>query len=331
MNFLKTLVLTTFFIIYYQISFADCGHCFTIAKIKIVYNNGNEEVSNFKFFRQYVLDNNEIEPRINQSIRKYFSSKTDTIQVVDSIYQIENIPAFIDKKSERNILFNKVKDIILMEWTSIGGAFELPSLPSNTIKRILESKSFLTETKIFHVHDEVYIYTDSKLSSDEFSFLIKESYNYAEPTSSVRIKIEDRKKNKYPNKLEINRGLKSHFSGLNKKIDSISNISINAEINEYFQIFKNDLKKYREYLELVHTYLNTKEIDYVQNFVFECIEKKHIKNILLDIINQDTNTERKTYELTNASYLFENGKVLNRKFDQILKNENVIVLIVSWD
>lgn len=332
MNSLKKIVLVFVFLFFYQTSFADCGHCFSIIKTRITYTNGTSETSNLKFFRQYVLDNNEIEPKANESIKNYFPKNKDSINLIDTIYQLENLPAFINKETIRAIALKDIKDIRLLEWTTIQGAGELPYLSSEVINSILNSDTLFINTKIFDVHDEIYMYTGTALSLEDFNVLIKESYNYAdlEPSIIHRLKI-DKRKNTYPGKTELNKAFAYYFKEINRKLSTISEIKINTEIDTYFQIYTTNLKKRRRYLECVLEYLNSSQTIKLEHFISITVENDFQKNSLLKEINSERTLIKNTIGLVKKLYMFKEEQMLNEEFYTLLKKENIIVLAVSWD
>ena len=105
------LAIILFFFI--QQLFADCPHCFTIVRVNIAYDNGTSEIAYMKFFRSYELDNNGVRPNENDNIRDYFPDKKDTIQIIDSIYEINDLPYFIDKDKTRKASLNIISGIFI--------------------------------------------------------------------------------------------------------------------------------------------------------------------------------------------------------------------------
>jgi hypothetical protein len=332
MNALKKILSVFLFLYFCQTSFADCGHCFSIIKVKIIYNNGNTEISNLKFFRQYVLDNNEIRPNENEPIKKYFPQNKDTIQLIDSIYQLKNLAAFINKENIRDIALKEIKNIYLLEWTTIQGAGELPYLSSESIERIINSDTLFINSKLFSVYDEQYIYTGTKLSLEDFNVLIEKSNNYddVEPSIIRRLKI-NRRKNIYPDKVELNKAFKYYFKEINKSICSTSEIKINKEIDEYFQIYSTNLKKKKRYLELVLEYLNTTVSNNLENFISVNVKGDYQKNSLIKEICKERDIIKTTIALVRKLYIFKEDHILNEEFYKVLKKENIIILIVGWD
>ncbi len=332
MNKIKNVILIFPFLLFSQISLADCGHCFSIIKVKIIYNNGEEEISHLKFFRQYILDNDEIAPQENEAIKRYFPKNHNSIQLIDSIYQIKNLPAFIDDKDERIITLQDVKDIYLLEYTSIQGAFELPHLSSESIERIIKSDTFHINTKIFSVHDEVYIYTGTKLSVENFNFLINESYNYSdlEPSILGGLNINYRK-NIYPDKAELNKAFNIYFEEIKKKICNTAEVKISPKIDEYFRIYNANLKTREEYLELVFDYLNTSKTIELKTFISCNVANDYHKNLLLQQIDKDPDIIKNTIGLVSSLFVFKEDHILSEEFYNVLKAEEIIVLPVSWD
>ena len=332
MKMIKKIFLIFLFLLFSQISFADCGHCFTIMKVQIIYNNGEKEISHLKFFRQYILDNNEIDPKENDAIKRYFPKNQDSIQLIDSIYQIKNLPVFIDKKDERIIRLKDVKDIYLLEWTSIQGAFELPHLSNEAIERILKSDTFYINTKIFSVHDEVYIYTGTKLSLENFNFLINESYNYSDiqPSILAGLNLESRK-NTYPDRRELNKAFNDYFEEINKTICTTSEVKISPKIDEYFRIYNTNLKNRKEYLELVYEYLNTSSTTNLENFISCTVSNNYHEKLLLQQIDKEDNIIKNTIDLVRKLHVFKEDHILSEEFYNVLKEEEIIILPVSWD
>jgi hypothetical protein len=332
MNRLKKILFILLFLSFCQTSLADCGHCFSVIKVKLIYNNGNIEITNLKFFRQYILDNNEIRPKINDDIKKYFPQKKDSIQLIETIYQLDNLPAFINKEDKRSISLKEVKNIYLLEWTKIQGTFELPNLSEKSIEKIINSDILYVNSKIFSVHDEIYIYTGTKLSLDEFNVLIKNSYNHSdiEPSIMRRLKI-DKQKNIYPENIELNNAFKYYFEEINRKLSTISKIKINKEIDGYFQVYSTNLKKRKLYLELVLEYYNTAKATKLKSFISTNIKRNNQKNSLLKEIDKKRGIIKNTIALVKKLYILKDDDILAEEFYKVLKNENIIILSNSWD
>ncbi|MEP0264363.1 hypothetical protein [Dokdonia sp.] len=335
MYIFKKAILILVFQLFYQLSIADCGHCFSIVKTKIIYTNGNIEISNLKFFGEYMIEDNYIKPKENESIKKYFT-KDSTVQLIDFIYQLENLPPFINRKDRKNVELKEIKDIYLLEWTTIHGAGELPYLSGESIERIINSDTLFVNTKIFGGYDEMYIYTGAKLSLEDFNVLIKESYNYAdlEPAAISRLKI-DKRKDIYPNEVELNKAFETYFKEINRSICISSEIKINKEIDEYFQNYMVSLEKKKRYLELVLEYLNTKMTNDLEDFILTHVKGDYYKNVLLKEIHKKIDKKndliKNTIDLATKLYVFKEDHILNEAFYNVLKKEGIIVLPIQWD
>lgn len=329
---MKNLKILFLFLLFCQSSWADCGHCFTVVKVKNVYNSGISEIGYLQFLRQYILDNNEIEPKENESIKKYFPQNLDTIQIIDKIYQLENIPAFIDNENKRNIAIKEIKEIYLLEWTSIQGAGRIPYLSAESIDRIINSDTFFVSTKIFNVYDENYIYTGKELSSKDFNFFINESYNEADLEPSIIRSLHiDERNNIYPDKAELNKAFEYYLKEINRRISSYSSIKINKEIDEYFRIYNTNLLKKKRYLELVLDYLNNSVTTNLQAFINENIKGDYQKNELLNEINKERDVSTNTLALVSKLYILNEDYMLKEEFYKVIKKENIIILTVGWD
>jgi len=315
---------------------ADCPHCFTVVNVKIVYNNGIEEKSNLKFFRSFVLDNNEITPEINDNIKDYFPSKIQNISLIDSIYKINNIPAFIVEDEIRKVALNSIREIILLEWTKIAGAGGLPRLSKEEIEKILKSKTVYTNNKIFSVYDEFYIYTDTILSKSEFDFFIENSYNAQDEIRSARSRLNiNRQKNLYPSINELKLSFNKYFDRIDNKIYTICEIDIKEDINEYFTVYEKYLRLRKAYNQLLYSFLNTGDANNLKNFIDKKIQNEFYKKRLLDIIIlyelNEVDIVKTIIELLNNLHIIRIDPFVKDQFIKIIKENNIIVLTVSWD
>ena len=180
----KSIAIFILFILLTNSINADCGHCFELIKTKISFNNGTTETSYLIFYNEFAIQNN-IKPKINDSIKHIFQKHTDSVSVIDKYYRIKNLPEFTSESNKRFVKLKNIESIQLLSWTKIYGSFELPILSEEAIEKIVQSKSIDTQLKIFDVHDEIYINTKESLSLDDFSAFIKMSYNQSDNQQSI--------------------------------------------------------------------------------------------------------------------------------------------------
>ena len=321
--------------------FADCPHCFTVIKVKITYYDEVPEVVYLKFYRSYEISQNDNRPKEHENLIRYFPETLDTIQFIDTIYKIKDLPSFIENKSIRKIALKKIQAIYIIEWTNITGACELPNLTHESVQKLTSCKSFISKLKSFNVHDEIYIYTDTILDAKEFNFLIEKSYNYAEAGPSVitflnskGIKINENK-NIFPSERDMNLAFEYYFGQIDEKSKSISDVNISNNVNEYFDLLKKYYQKKRDYYSLIQEYLNSGEsqslIDFLNTDNIYTYYNSELTNKISNTQDNEVERIRTVIYLIKKDYIVKVDSKLEELFSRIVDDYNIIILSVSWD
>jgi hypothetical protein len=327
----KSIAIFILFILLTNSINADCGHCFELIKTKISFNNGTTETSYLIFYNEFAIQNN-IKPKINDSIKHIFQKHTDSVSVIDKYYRIKNLPEFTSESNKRFVKLKNIESIQLLSWTKIYGSFELPILSEEAIEKIVQSKSIDTQLKIFDVHDEIYINTKESLSLDDFSAFIKMSYNQSDNQQSIlgSLKI-NRRNNRYPEIAEVEKRILNYSVYLEEKVQSISEININENINSYFKIYKDNLMKRLEYIHAVLKYLETENADEFLSFTELNISNDYSKKAILNELSNNKSHIHKVMKLCSKFHSTKEDHILMDLFYKTLEKEDIIILYNSWD
>jgi len=278
---------------------------------------------------------------VHEKITRYLPQTLDTIQIIDTIYRIKNLPSFIENNGVRKIARKYIKDIYLIEWTDITGACEMPKLKHESVQKLISCNSFISKLKSFNVHDEVYIYTDSVLDVNDFNFLIDNSYNYSEPEPSIMqyltlngVKIQENK-NIYPSRTDLNLAFEYHYGQIDAKLNSINDVNISNEINEYFGLLREHFSKKKSYYSLIQEYLisgKTRQlIDFLNSNDIYPYERTELTNKINGTENNETDRLKTVILLMKKDYIIKIDPNLEVSFNKIVDDYNIIVLSVSWD
>lgn len=329
---MRNIIFTILFILTFQIAFSSCGHCFHLIKVNLSYTNGDNEIGYLKFYDEYSIQNNNIRPTINTSIKHFFVKQTDSIGIISKYYKIKDLPEFISASDKRSVTLSKISDIHLISWMNITGSFNMPILDEKSISKILNATDIVSEIKIFDVHDEIYVKTNDSISASDFKTFISKAYNNSDLNNFMLngLKINKRK-NIYPTKTDIINRINDYLKSLEDTISSISVININKNINSYFLSYRTNLEKRKNYAHSILDYLITNKPHKIYSFIESNVSNKHIKKTMLDELSKDSSIIEKTINFCSFHYGVNKNHLLMDLFYETLKKEDIIIIVNSWD
>ena len=175
LNPLKRVIILLLFILTIPFClYADCPHCYTVAKVKLIMKNGNERFGYIPIYVRYG-DRDEIVKDVD--LKDYLSlTKQDSIHFVKTYYTFERIGSMFAEEDIEKIIWDSIEHIFFLSWErDFTGACELDKLPLETIQKLKNEKILHVERVIESTYDVIFINQNPDVSEKEFNLLIKYS------------------------------------------------------------------------------------------------------------------------------------------------------------
>jgi len=333
------MVLIIWFLIIPLYLFADCEHCYTVAKVKLQVKDNTIKEGYSPLYGWYFKGKKNLLEGCE--LKTKFVIDVKEIQFFNRYYSFPEIGSIVIKEGIEKIPINEITKIILVKWEKISGAGEVGNLSRIDVEKIIKKGISSVERIIGNVSDTIFINLNKKLSNNTFKKLIRYSpYSLSESIGDSFYYIHHvivfgkvNKDEKY-NVQSISNMLQDAILKEKKEIETLNIPTEDKEIDKYLSIFRAKfnlrIKFYNAILLLVRD--NDKRL--MEEFILRDVDEQELKKILsgnLRSLDSYKDTLRKTEIITKQLYKYLILPIYQKEFDELLSKKDIIMYIWSWD
>ncbi|MBT7470333.1 MAG: hypothetical protein HN692_08030 [Candidatus Cloacimonetes bacterium] len=337
--FIKSL---TLFIIFssFSISWADCPHCYTVAKIELTLRKNGEIKKGYIPIHDGALTygspyRHKPIPKENLTNRLTNHAQGISIDFAENYYYVDKIGFLVAEEEVQKIQKKSVEKIIFIEWVEqFSGAIAFDTIPLKNIKKLQKHTIYHVERVSESCHDNIFVNLNPDISEKELKLFIKylTEYNGYRNDMGLIYKLfnnEQSYRTNFPNNLID--AFQTTISNLEKKVEAVSSPEIKMKdlFNE-IRVFEekkiklcNVLIDYLEINKIIPEIPKLIEIESQKDYYY-----KNTFNIIEDdIIRQQKNHIRRYLDLFEQFFLKKNAHLLQEAFNR----SDIIPLTRSWD
>jgi hypothetical protein len=335
----KCLVLFLFLITTLNI-YADCPHCYRVARVLINLKNGQE------FYGYAPLYSGDLD--INQNFKEKQELKTEVelheknISFTKETYSREPYFHFLIKSEEiQEIMISEIVSIKFIKWTDLYGAGKLNQVKSSIVEKLLSNKISYYKMINKGAEDILYISTDTSFNSKDFGFFLSIIYGekaYESPLRSYPSKYDESTILDSTSIYIIAKDIKVFKHRMNEYFLQLSkNECTDEKIKTYIALMKHNFEIEQKYLDMSYDYLMNKNNAKLKEFIEQnlsriytevSIQNEYKNNYFYSLYNTVDEKDYLKYfiKLLRVYNLFNDSKEMNEIQDKILKQENLYTL-----
>lgn len=317
--------------------FMEGSHLFTVAKVKLIMQNGNERLGYIPIYGTYRYKKDFVEGVNLKEI--ILTSKHTSFAFVETCYFFEGIGNMVAEEDIENIAWDSTKNIFLLSWRKdFSGSGEFDKLPYEAIQKLINQKIFHIERVEGSVCDYIYINQNPRLTANEFKLLVKYS-----PIEIRRDEIDYfYDLIVYPQNYKVRRGkplpLDTALNAMliskeyaESELKNLSQPFTNLYIRRYFLQMKSKYDKRLKIYKAIISYLKDAETKEIINFANNEIDDIETKNRILKKLNEEEDRLIMTKELLKLLFNLLSLANENKLFDEVLEKNDIILFVHSWD
>jgi hypothetical protein len=329
--FLSALFIVTLSTIVY----ADCEHCYTVARVSVVLNTGDNINGYIPVFGSDI-PNDKYEPMVpNSDLLRKFTLKVrrDSITFIDTFYTIPNVGYVVCTENIRKLPCLQLKKVLFKKWIDdFSGACELPNIPQKTLKQILSSPTLCAYSIKESCSDRIYVNIDSTLSKDDFTLFMEYSPGSQFDTGGLRTLFNAYSADRMTSAQYLN-FIEDEIITCNMILKSITvnytNKTGHKDIDDYFAYLEKDYGNMIRFYQTTCQYLKDSNKITLTNFFSNVIDDDSLKICTIRFINSDDDINANIRHSLQAMLLIDEQK--KQLFEAVITNNHIINYTYWWD
>jgi len=336
--FTTILIFTLFFAL--QL-FADCPHCYTVAKVKIVRAGEGDltgyipiyssESSGKKFLKGRELKNDLSKDEFRKKI--IFTAK---------YYSFKKIGTFVAEEDIGEIKSENIKSIVFIKWIkNFNGAGSFSSLPERKITLLESAKSMQTIRHSHSVSDTVFINPDYKIPAKEFKLFTdyepeKEGVDELYELYDILLYPENykRRHKKYPSTDFIADLLEKAGKMATGHVEKLSFRCKNRKVESYLSLQKQKYLKRSYFYSAVLEYLQNPDSQKLRSFIKTRIENDDIRKKSVTVMDRDDKISDRVVKIKEIVKILYHELTLKNEeklFHRVADETGIVIIIQVWD
>lgn len=339
----KSLVFFLFLISTLNI-YADCPHCYRVARVLVYLKNG-QELNGYVPLYSRDLDINQ-NFKEKQELKSEIGFHEKIISFTKEIYSREPYFKYLTKSEEvQEILIGEIISVKFIKWTDIFGAGKLNQVKSSIVEKLLINKISYFKVIDNGAEEILYISTDTSFNSKDFDAFLNIIYGenaYVSPLSSYPHKYDETTRLDSAIHI-IAKDLMVFKDRKNEYLLQLSKCEFKDErIKTYIALMKHNFEIEQKFIDMSLDYLQNKnkakfkefiELNLSRVYTEVSIQNEYKNNYFYSLYNTVDNKDFLKYfiKLLRLYNLFNNNKEMNELQNKILKQENLYILYFYQD
>jgi len=350
-NISKAFILTITTLCALSISlYADCEHCYSIAKVKLLFKNEETKEGYIQIFGGYLDWRVRDNITAGDEIKKNLSKDVKEITFVPELYELPEIRMVACKEEIQNFTVSEIDKIIFQSWERVGGAGEISNLPRKDILNLKNKEILNIKVSRGSVCDVFYINQNPEISEKDFNLLLQGRRNeFPVIFRKVIYKNKEKIKPEEPlNTYKLLKVVKDDKKQIERYLKSFNSPPKNKYLAQYFDYLTEVYNRRILFYTYIIYYLENKDRNILVYFVNKELKEDSLKSPLREELyrkdekenipekkfgNFDNDTEI-AYNIRKFFWILHNWLLLNdaeKLYEEAIKQNEIIIYEWSFD